>query len=49
MEPQLNIAEDVERGEGDMFVLRRLADMEVSLAVIEPQEGITDAVILGKF
>jgi hypothetical protein len=36
MEPQLGIVEEVERDEGDMFVLQRLADMKVSLAAVEP-------------
>jgi hypothetical protein len=45
MEPQLGVVEEVERGKGDTLVLRRLADMKVSLAAIEPQKGIPVVVV----
>jgi hypothetical protein len=48
MEPQLGIIEEVERGEGDVLVLWRLADVEVMFIVVEPRQGITSAIIFGE-
>jgi hypothetical protein len=48
MEPQLGIVEEVERDEGDMFVLQRLVDMKVSLAAVEPEKRITVAIVFWK-
>jgi hypothetical protein len=44
----LSVVEEVERGEGDMLVLRRAAHIEVTLAVIEPRERVAGAIELGK-
>jgi hypothetical protein len=48
MEPQLGVIEEVECSEGDALVLCRLADMEVTFAVVEQRQGITGAVIFGE-
>jgi hypothetical protein len=48
MEPQLSVVKEVEHGEGDTFVLQRLADMKLSLVVVEPEKGITVAIVFWK-
>jgi hypothetical protein len=48
MEPQLGVIEEVERGEGDALVLRRLVDMEIPLASVEPRQRVPIAILLGK-
>jgi hypothetical protein len=39
MKPQLDVIEEVERGEGDALVLWHLADEEVTLAMINQGKG----------
>jgi hypothetical protein len=48
VEPQLGVIEEVEHGEGDALVLRRLVDMEIPLASVEPRQRVPIAILLGK-